>query len=132
MLDVLVVLVVRLARLLAVVVADVAEDERAGGDHLAELGRGVGIGQIGGRELQLAQHLVHVLAIDDREALGVDQRLFEGVGDPAIGVAGHAADGHRVVRRHVDLGGLHHRDADRDSSTGGANERSESEKVLHG
>ncbi len=50
-------------------------------------------------QIKLAQHPVHVLAVDDREAVGRDQRLFERVAHGAVAVARHAADGDALVRR---------------------------------
>src|SRR4051812_46709784 len=90
--DVLLVLVPVFVGDLAVAGLHVPEDQRARGDHLPELRRGVGIRQVGRGEPQLAHDLLHVLPVDDGEAVGVDQRLLQRVRHRPVSGAAHVGD----------------------------------------
>src|SRR6266849_3027804 len=72
---------------LAVLLVHVAVDESARAHHLAEL-RGIArIGQVAGRERQLAHDGVHVLPVEDREAAGSEQRLLQRVAHDDVAAA---------------------------------------------
>src|SRR5216684_3703511 len=103
---------------LAVLLIDVAVDESARGHHLAELRGLARIRQVAGGEGQLAHDRVHVLPVEDLEAVGAEQRLLERVAHDGVAAAAHLAHRDALVGDHVDLGGAHDRHPHRDRSTG--------------
>src|SRR5713101_3292850 len=107
-----------LGRNLAVLLIDVAVDEGARGHHLAELRGLARIGQVAGGERQLAHDRVHVLPVEDLEAVGAEQRLLQRVAHDGVAAAAHLAHRDALVGDHVDLGGAHDRHPHRHGSTG--------------